>query len=57
MVKPALVLVKALKSFGYEGEIIVAGEYADVTKSEARQLIASGQAVKAIPEEIGMEPG
>jgi hypothetical protein len=44
--------VEALRSFGLKGEAVQIGEVVEVSPSESRQLINSGQAKEAVVCEV-----
>ena len=44
--------VEALRSFGLKGEAVGVGEVVEVSPSDARQLINSGQAKEAVVCEV-----
>ena len=48
--------VEALRSFGLKGEAVQVGEVVEVSPSESRQLINSGQAKEAVVCEVQKEP-
>ena len=48
--------VEALRSFGLKGEAVQVGEVVEVSPSESRQLINSGQAKEAVACEVPNEP-
>ena len=47
--------VEALRSFGLKGEAVQIGEVVEVSPSESRQLINSGQAKEAVVCEVQKE--
>ena len=47
--------IEALRSFGLKGEVVQVGEVIEASPSDARQLINSGQAKKAVVCEVQKE--